>query len=143
VASPESNASQYESYAYTKNGNPAKLPAPPDPGTYEVRYILGQDSKLLAKAPITVTPVSATVSAPAEVAVEAKFQVEWQGPGYSGDYVAIAVPEASESQYESYVYTKTGTPVSLKAPSKPGTYEVRYVMDRGRKILSKTRITVK
>ena len=31
----------YDNYAYTKNGNPAKLTAPAEAGQYEVRYIQG------------------------------------------------------------------------------------------------------
>ncbi len=142
IALPGSDAGSYKNYAYTEQGSPAKLVAPADPGPYEVRYILGQDTKLLAKAPIEVTPVSAAVSAPMEVAAAAQFQVEWQGPAYSGDHVTIAAPGAPGTSYESYFYT-TATPGSLTAPSKPGNYEIRYIMHNGSKILGKTGIIVK
>ena len=142
VASPGSAPNQYVTYAYTEKGNPAGLVAPPDPGQYEVRYILDQDTKLLAKAPISVTPVNASVSAPAEVANEAEFQVRWEGPGYSGDYVTIVAPGAPADASDSYFYTNDN-PGSLKAPSQPGDYEVRYIMDNGKKVLGKTKITVR
>jgi Ca-activated chloride channel family protein len=39
--------------------------APSDPGTYEVRYILGRGSKLLAKTGIEINAVTAGVQAAA------------------------------------------------------------------------------
>ena len=38
-----------------KRGNPVKLRAPKEPGTYEVRYILGRGHRQLGKATITIT----------------------------------------------------------------------------------------
>ena len=40
----------------TSRGNPVKLRVPKEPGTYEVRYILGRGSKLLDKTTIEITP---------------------------------------------------------------------------------------
>ncbi|MGH7787805.1 MAG: vWA domain-containing protein [Candidatus Binatia bacterium] len=44
------------SYAYTKRGSPARLEAPKEPGTYELRYLTGQSSHVLARTPIDVSP---------------------------------------------------------------------------------------
>ena len=41
-------------YTYTQKGSRLKVPAPSDPGTYEVRYILGHGSNVLDKETITV-----------------------------------------------------------------------------------------
>lgn len=43
----------YLDYAYTRDGSPATIDAPKDPGAYEVRYVTG-GGKTLARAPITV-----------------------------------------------------------------------------------------
>jgi Ca-activated chloride channel family protein len=143
IALPGSAPGSYKGYTYTDTGNPLKLKAPSDPGNYEVRYILGQGNKLLAKASITVTAVSATVSAPAEVAAKSKFEASWTGPGYEGDYVTIVEANAKDDQYKSYFYVNTGASGELTAPDKPGAYEVRYVMDQGRKVIGRSKITVK
>ncbi|WP_375211308.1 VWA domain-containing protein [Hyphococcus sp.] len=45
----------YVSYSYTRNGSPARLRMPNEPGEYELRFIHG-NKKVLARAPITVTP---------------------------------------------------------------------------------------
>jgi Ca-activated chloride channel family protein len=42
------------SWAYTSEGNPVSLPAPDDPGEYEVRYVSGTDQSILATAPVVV-----------------------------------------------------------------------------------------
>ncbi|MEW6441162.1 MAG: VWA domain-containing protein [bacterium] len=143
IALPGGGGSDYAGYTYTREGTPLKLRAPSDPGPYEVRYILDQGRKILARAPITIQAVSATVSAPAEVAAGAEILVAWQGPNYDGDYVTIVPAGADDSEYTSYFYTRDGSPGKLEAPSEPGTYEVRYILDQGRKALGRTRITVK
>jgi len=143
VAKPNDPASEYDNYAYTRNGNPAQLIAPSEPGDYEVRYVMEKETTQLAAAPFSVSAVSAWVKAPESVDAEADFEVQWEGPNYSGDYVTIVAADADASEYGSYAYTKHGSPSQLKAPEETGSYEVRYVMDRDRVILGRTPITVK
>lgn len=47
---------EYGEYAYTRNGNPAKLLAPAKAGDYELRYSTGQSNATLASAPLRITP---------------------------------------------------------------------------------------
>jgi len=143
VAKRNDPAGDYDNYAYTRNGNPAQLIAPSQPGDYEVRYVMDKETTQLAAAPISVTAVTARVKAPDSVEAEADFEVQWEGPNYSGDYVTIVPADADASEYGSYAYTKHGSPSQLKAPEETGSYEVRYVMDRDRVILGRTPITVK
>jgi len=143
IATQGSAPASYKHYTYTNAGSPLKLQAPSDPGQYEVRYILGQGNKLLAKASITLTAVSATVTAPAEVAAKSKLEASWTGPGYDGDYVTIVEANAKDDQYKSYFYANTGPSGELTAPDKPGAYEVRYVMGQGHKVIGRSKITVK
>ncbi len=142
VAPPGDVPGRYDNYAYTRKGTPAKLLAPSEPGRYEVRYIQAKGTKLLAKASITVNAVSAKVVPPASAKAGEVFQVTWQGPDYQGDYLTVALPGDSPGRYDNYVYTRTGSPASLKAPTKPGEYEVRYILARGVKILAKRALKV-
>jgi len=132
----------YDNYAYTKSGSPAKLTAPAEAGQYEVRYIQGHGSKLLAKAALTVAEVSAEVKPPSSVNAAAKFQVSWQGQNNEGDYLTVAKPGSSPGDYDNYAYTKSGNPVKLTAPAKPGTYEVRYIMAKDTRQLAMATLTV-
>ena len=54
IAKADDAADQHLGYAYTRDGNPATLQAPYETGTYEVRYIRDHDTKILAKAAITI-----------------------------------------------------------------------------------------
>ena len=142
IAQPEQEESAYLHYTYVRTGNPLTLQAPTEPGTYEVRYILGVGDKLLAKTSIRIEEVKASVQAPASVDMGSKFKVSWTGPGNQGDYISIAQPEQEESAYLHYTYVRTGNPITLQAPSQPGEYEVRYLLGQGNKLLAKTSIRI-
>ena len=142
IALPEEMGSSYKAYEYTERGNPLKLRAPSDSGKYEVRYVLGQDYKVLATTPVTVLGIVANVEAPESVDAAAELTVAWQGPNNPGDFISIALPDETGSSYEAYEYTERGNPLKLRAPSDPGQYEARYVLGQGYKILATTPINV-
>ena len=133
---------RYVNYTYTSKGSPLKLRAPSDPGTYEVRYILGRGDKLLAKTSITINAVTAQVQAPLSADMASEFEVSWQGPGNKSDYISVSRLDQRPGRYVNYTYTSKGSPLKLRAPSDPGTYEVRYILGRGDKLLAKTSITI-
>ncbi len=143
IARPDQRPGSQVHYTYTKKGSPLKVQAPSDPGTYEVRYILGQGSKLLAKTTIEIKAVNAKVQPPASANVNTEFEVKWQGPNYKSDYISIARPDHRPDSYVTYTYTRRGNPVKLKAPKEPGDYEVRYILGQGSKVLDKANITIK
>ena len=143
IARPDQRPGSQVKYTYTKRGNPVTLQAPSDPGTYELRYILGRGSKLLAKTTIEIKAVTAQVQGPASADMASDFQVSWQGPDSKSDYIAIARPDQRPGSQVKYTYTKRGNPVTLQAPSDPGTYELRYILGRGSKLLAKTTIEIK
>ena len=143
IARSDQNPGRQVHYTYTKKGSPLKLRAPSDPGTYEVRYILGQGSKLLAKTTIEIEAVSAKVQPPVSATVNTEFEVTWQGPDYNSDYISIARPDQGPGRYVTYTYTRSGNPLKIKAPEEPGTYEVRYILGQGSKVLDKATITIK
>ncbi|MDB4304032.1 VWA domain-containing protein, partial [Desulfosarcina sp.] len=133
----------HKDYTYAKKGNPADFTAPGEVGDYELRYIHSHSQKVIGRTDIKVTPVQATVQAPAEADVAVKFEVNWQGPNYSSDYVALARPDQRAGSQIAYTYTQRGNPLKLQAPSDPGTYEVRYILGRNNQLLAKTTIKIK
>jgi len=133
----------YFNYTYTSSGSPLNLKAPDKPGDYEIRYILNQSRKILTKTNIKVTKVGAKVNAPATVKAGAAFKVNWQGPNYNNDYITIVAAGAKDSEYLSYSYTSHGSPATLKAPAKPGNYEIRYILNQSRTALAITAIVIK
>jgi Mg-chelatase subunit ChlD len=69
---------------------------------------------------------TASVDAPASVAVGRTFEVRWTGPQAEGDFVSVDPAGAPDERYGSYAYPSAGNPLSLQAPDAPGDYEVRY-----------------
>ncbi|MCR8825644.1 vWA domain-containing protein [Pseudosulfitobacter koreensis] len=130
---------KYTSYEYTRNGTPAQLRMPTEPGDYEVRYVLNQDREVIATAMITLTDVAASVSPPSEAVAGAVVPVPWQGPDYKNDFIAVGKPGEN---YTSYEYTRNGTPAQLRMPTEPGDYEVRYVLNQDREVIATAMITL-
>ena len=133
ITEPDAAELRYTSYAYTKDGTPSKLTAPLKPGSYEFRYVQG-GKKVIARSSFAVTEVGANIQAPSSVPVGGKIKVNWTGPDTDGDFITITQPDADETRYTSYAYTKDGAEAVLVAPLEPGSYEYRYVQS-GKKVL--------
>ena len=132
----------YGYYAYTRNGNPAEIRMPVEPGAYEVRYMLGQPIRTLASADITATPATATLDAPAAAIAGEDVTVAFTGPpAGSGDWITVVKPEAADKEYGEYRYTRNGSPAQLRMPLEPGDYELRFVQNNS-KVLARKPITV-
>lgn len=126
-----------ESYFYTTVGSPGTLVADIKPGSYELWYVIGSDSAVKVRRPITVTPYVVTLSAPGTVAKGAQFKVKWTGPNGPQDYITIVKAGSAPGSYLSYAYTQNGSPVTLTAPTTSGNYEIWYASDRVKDIVFK------
>lgn len=79
--------------------------------------------------PVTVELPEASVSLLSEsVVIGAGFTAGWAGPAGENDYIDV-VKQGDDRVYAelSYAWTKDGQPAQLRAPGKPGTYDLRYV----------------
>ena len=126
-----------------EQGSPLELLMPPEPGDYELRYVQKQDYTVLASQPISVEPTEAGVSGPQTAAAGSTITVEWSGPEYDGDY--IAVDEAGKSGGRFPINSQSieqGSPLELLMPEEPGTYELRYVQKQGYVVLERQDIRV-
>ena len=54
IAKTGSPDSKQVVYVYTRKGSPAKFKAPKEPGQYELRYVMGQSKRVLARLPLAV-----------------------------------------------------------------------------------------
>ena len=113
---------------------------PTEPGEYELRYFVRQDRSIIARHPITVTDVSATLEAPAEAEAGATIRVDWTGPDYDRDYIGVG--PVGDDGYDSYAYTRGGSPAQLSLPDEPGDYEIRYYMRQDRRVIARAPLTV-
>jgi Ca-activated chloride channel homolog len=122
----------YESGAwiYADNGSPARLRLPAEPGFYEVRYVSGLDPKILAAKKVEVTPASAMVTAPARGMAGTTIQVGFAGTGGGDTFIGVVKKGAEAGSWISGAYERPeGQQVSLRLPSEPGPYEVRFVLE--------------
>lgn len=140
IVEKASREGAYGGYEYVSKPGAFKLMAPTKAGDYEIR-LLAADSPYptLARRPMRIDAVEATLDAPAQVAAGAKFAVKWTGPNNERDYVAYG---NAARPYIGYEYTKAGSPLQLTAPDEPGEYELRYFLGAGDVIIGRRPITV-
>jgi hypothetical protein len=118
---------QYDAYAYTSVGNPAKLTAPETPGDYEVRYLTGQTYDSLAKFQFAVSAVTASLDAADTALARDEVIVRWEGPGNVNDYVILLPAGSGNSTNGNYAYVQRGPELRIATPETPGEYELRYL----------------
>jgi hypothetical protein len=116
-------------YAYVGNSRDGTVTVqtPQDAGAYDIVYVSGKT--VLARQPITVGGIAATLVFPAEVAAGASLTVGFDGPGNSGDLVTFAARDGDPISPASYAYTGNaqGAQVSLRAFEATGSYDIVYV----------------
>ena len=144
IRSPDSEG--YHRFANTvraNEGNPAQLLMPTQPGTYLIEYIEAQDRSPLAAVEITVTPVTASLTAPANANVGDVIEIGWTGPDYRNDFIAIRRPDSEGyHRFAETVRTDRGNPARLAVPSEPGTYLIEYIEGQDRTALASAELIV-
>lgn len=131
-----------EPYFYTTVGPKGTLQAPLEAGAYELMYVSGAGNTVQLRVPITVTPYSASVDGPGEVAKGADVSIAWTGPNGQGDYITIAAAGAPDNAYLEYCYTNVPSPCVISAPDEAGAYEVRYTTQAS-KVLAREPLLVR
>lgn len=123
--------------------NPATVLMPAEAGPFEIRYSDASTRQVIARAPIMSTPVTATLTVPAEVTIGSEFEVAWTGPDYPNDMIVVNAPDDSTNAFSSSrVRTSDGPIATMTAPTEPGTYEVRYRMNQDGVILARALVNV-
>ena len=102
IVKPEAKDRSYKSYAYARQPN-IELTAALEPGNYEIRYVMA-GKEVLARRPIVVTDVTATIAGPAQAQAGETITVGWTGPAERGDWITIVAPDASDKSFTSYFY---------------------------------------
>ncbi|WP_158541682.1 VWA domain-containing protein [Pelagibacterium lacus] len=129
-------------YRRVESHDSIALRAPAEPGLYEVRYVLDEGNRTLASTPVEVVAAEQTVSAPATVTFGTEFTVSWGETINPRDWVVIVPAGADEGTSQGYRRVENHDVISLRAPSVPGLYEVRYVLDEGNRTLASTPVEI-
>lgn len=140
IVAKDTPEGKYDAYQYAAKSGKVELRVPATAGDYEIR-LLGADSPYatLARQPLKVTDVTASLEAADQVAAGANIVVKWTGPNNQRDYVAIG---NAERPYIIYEYTSGGNPVTLRAPDAGGDYELRYFLGNGDKVIASRKLTI-
>lgn len=129
--------------------SPARLVAPAKAGTYEVRYYSPDHGGLLATSRFIVRAPEISLTAPRVVQRGASVKIDAQGPGAPGDVVFIADLGMGERQYpgsadqRGKISSTEQQTVTLHAPGRTGTYEIRYFSWENGAVLSRRKIIVR
>lgn len=144
IVPPDAPRGHYTQYFNPKGLNPddATLLLPTRAGAYEIRYVVGGSNETLAKRPITVTAVQATLDVPASAPAGARVPAKWTGPNNEGDFITVVKPDDERGAYTNYFGPKDTDPDDGKVtlPARPGEYEVRYVTGGEHRVLARAKI---
>ncbi len=132
----------YLEWARAEEGNPTVFRAPDSPGAYEVRYMDGESGEALERVSIEVTAIAVELRVTATARAGLRVEVHWTGPASPGDFLTISQPGAPPHRYLDWASITAGSPLTLRAPAEPGTYEVRYVTGGGAEVLASSTIEV-
>ncbi|MDX6751971.1 VWA domain-containing protein [Geminicoccaceae bacterium 1502E] len=129
-------------YVRAGKGGPVTLRAPAEAGLYEVRYVLEEGRRMLASATVEVGEAEMLVKAPKTAIAGSAFEVSWSAMVHPSDYVTIVPVDAAEDEIGNYVRAGTKNAGMLQAPAGPGMYQVRYVLQEGRRLLAETMVEI-
>ena len=142
AGTPEQRGVDSRFSSYPEHSGVTRVRAPDRVGAYEIRYVTAQGMITLARAPLTLTLVTAALQAAPSVTAGSAFAVIWRGPGSAYDHVAMAPLGESDDLDGAVAYVGRRSPVSLRAPLQPGDYELRYRTGQGHAILATARVQV-
>ncbi|NND36753.1 MAG: hypothetical protein HKN81_06405 [Gammaproteobacteria bacterium] len=142
LAGAEDPGNRWRASAPLDETGEVELKVPGIPGYYELRYIVSSDRQIAASQALTVTPVTATVEAPATVAAGSKVVVRWTGPANENDMIALAGAEDPGNRWRASAPLDETGEVELKVPGIPGDYELRYIVITDRQIAASQALAV-
>ena len=122
---------------------PGGLQAPAEPGFYEIRYMLNEGRRTLATAQIEIAAAEVAIEVSATIIrATDEFRVTWSSTIDGRDFITIVPLGADEGTLGTSIRASAGSPGDLEAPVQPGLYEVRYVLNEGRRTIATTTIEV-
>lgn len=136
----------YLGWAWTSaDAKTVTVQVPAQAGAYELRYVSGKRRpQVLARLKVEVKPAFATISGPASAMAGDLVEVVATGPFHPRHWVGFAPKGSDAGGYRDYKrLAETGpTQVTLTAPSVPGDYELRFVLNESEKIAAAQPIKV-
>ncbi|MGR3365481.1 MAG: VWA domain-containing protein [Maritimibacter harenae] len=125
------------------------LSAPSQTGLYELRYVLDEGDRTLARTQVEVLAEDAalqsgaTLEAPERAAAGSTVEIGWSVAERSADQrITIARADQAIFTWASAVKIEGEGPVSLTLPDDPGAYEIRFLDLTAQDVLARKTIAV-
>lgn len=121
------------------------LQLPGDVGAYRLRYLSPRrPTTTLAERPLQLTPADAAIEAPDQVPAGGQIVLRTRGPTGARHWVGVAEKGAPLGRHLAYEWIGAAHPAErkLQAPSTPGDYELRYVLENAERALLVRPLTV-
>jgi len=125
------------------------ITAPDQTGLYEVRYLLREGKRVLARATVEVLPkdaqlsTGASIEAPDTASAGAEIEVGWTVESASADQrITVARAEQAIFTWISAKQITGDPPLSVSLPEEAGIYEIRVLDVANKKVLARKTITV-
>jgi len=133
---------EFGNYFVVRENTEGELTAPAAPGLFEVRYVLREGNRTMARETIEITEPEITLSAPATATAGSKIHVGWTGAVNTQDYINIVPAGAEEGEFGNYFVVREASEGDLQAPAEPGLYEIRYVLREGNRTMANRSIEI-
>ncbi|WP_173935148.1 VWA domain-containing protein [Chelativorans sp. Marseille-P2723] len=145
-----SDEGTYGDYSRVRDKLEGDIKTPEEPGLYEIRYVLNEGSRTLARHDLEVVAADAPLDegagldVPAEARAGRVITISWSGGGDSADQ-RISLARADQADFSWIEAHRVGgeKTLELRMPDQAGTYEVRFLDISGRKVLGRAIVEVK
>lgn len=136
IVTPGAETNSYGPIAGVRGGSPVSITVPNKYGQYEIRYIMGQGRRILARSPLKVIGKNVSLEVPTEAPAGSLVKINWTGPDGEDDFVTAVPASAEEGERLNYALTSVGSPMTLLMPDVEGEYELRYTTGKSNKTLA-------
>jgi hypothetical protein len=118
--------------------SPVRMNLPESAGEFELRYLTRLSKRVLARRPITLFAVAASLQAPDAAQIGATIQIGWEGPGNQYDQLALfsADAAAGTKPIKAERIVSRQNPVTMRLPEQAGAFELRYLTARDSSVLA-------
>lgn len=149
IVKTDAGPKEYNDYVYVNYFNEGdertvKMDAPYTPGEFEVRYVSEETGLILARQPIRLTPVVATLDAPATAKISESFPVKFTGPRGKRDQIHLCpAGSAADASPINYFQVDDQASEGTLSAETPGRYEIRYLAGEQGRVLARRPVEVK
>ncbi|RBI83110.1 hypothetical protein DRV85_16820, partial [Rhodosalinus halophilus] len=138
-----------ETHVRVRDRSADELRAPEAPGLYEVRYVLDEGDRTLARAPVEVlaedAPLErgARLTAPDTAEAGSRIEVGWQAEGESADR-RVTLAREGQALFTWIVAVPAEEPtVAIDLPDEPGAYELRFIDVEAGEVLARRSLVLR